>query len=144
MTLSIPCRIMGALAALLEGIPGVDTVVLDEARVADPPAGVAITLDAEGPITDEIGRTCQVDSTLPVLLTITMPRAPGGPPNWEILDPIYTELHRRVMADRRLGGLALDIRSVSRTPEPPDIRICALACRYAVAYRTRQEDVTLQ
>jgi len=143
VTLSLQCRILDALAATLEGMPGVDTFVTDSARVISRPDGVAVSLDLDGNASDQLSKTCEVDTTLPVLVTIYATREPNGPPNWQILDPVYVELHRRVMADRRLGGLSLDITSEGRTFEA-DIKVCAVGCRYAVKYRTRQEDVTLQ
>jgi len=140
---SIACQVMDAITAALQGTPGVATLITDSARVVEETDGMTITVDMDGAATDRIGKTCEVVTTMPVLITILSPREPGDPPNWQILDPVYVAVHTRVMADRTLGGLALDITSESRTPMA-DIKACALGCRYSVIYTTRQEDVSLQ
>lgn len=135
------CQIMDALAAALQGIPGVTTFVLDSARIIAPPDGVTVSLDMDGDPSDRIVSICAVDTTMPVLVTIYCTRIPDDPPNWRILDPFYVAVHQRMMADRTLGNLAINIESVGRSPEAAT-RACALGCRYSVKYRTRQEDVT--
>lgn len=135
------CQILDALAAALQGIPGATTFVLDSARIIAPPDGVTVSVDQDGDPSDRIISTCAVETTMPVLVTIYATRVPDDPPNWRILDPFYVAVHSRVMADRTLGGLAITIESVGRSPESAT-QACALGCRYSVKYRTRQEDVT--
>lgn len=142
---SIAAQILTALSTTLTGVPGVDVFVDDPARLVTRPDGVVLMLEweeAAGGIDNET-RTCDVVSYLPILVTLYCPRSPQDPPGWELLDPYYVEVHRRIMADRTIGGLALDTKSISRQPES-GAQGCALQCRYSVQYRTRQEDVELQ
>lgn len=149
MTLSIPCRIMDALADLLQGtaaegqsdITGVDALFLDSARVASLPDGVVIALDQEGPSSDEIATTCRLSSTLPVVVMIQRSRVPNDPPNWQLLDSFYVAVHSRIMANRRLGGLCDDIQSIGRE-HLSDLKACAVRCSYSVKYQTLEADVT--
>mgnify|MGYP006281568577 CR=1 FL=1 len=143
MTASLQCQIMDALATILTGMPDVDTFITDSERVMSAPDGVTVSLDMDGSSTDQIAKTCNIHTTLPIIVTVYSTRQPNDPPNWQILDPFYVELHSRIMSDRRLGGLALDITAEGRT-STATIKACALGCRYSVKYQTRQEDVTLQ
>ena len=149
MTVSISCRIMDALADLLQGtaaegrsdIPGVDALFLDAARVAAFPDGVVISLEESGQATDEVATTCRLSSTLPVVVSIQRSRGPNDPPNWQLLDPFYVAIHARIMGNRKLGGLSSDIESVGRVHDP-DLRACRLQCFYTVKYQTSEADVT--
>jgi len=159
MTLSISCRIMNALADLLQGtapegesdIPWLvgnpgnrrPQLFLDASRVAGPGDGVVIGLDLEGEGLDQPGDTCRVVSSLPVVVTISMPRQPGDPPNWELLDPFYVAVHGRVMGGtRKLGGLCRGIQSKGRSHEP-NIQAALMRCVYDVTYATDQTDVKI-
>ena len=142
---SIAAQILTALSTTLADVPGVDVFVDDPARLIARPDGVVLMLEweeAAGGVDNET-RTCDVVSYLPILVTLYCPRSPEDPPGWDLLDPYYVELHGRIMADRTLGGLAMDTKSISRQPES-GVKGCALQCRYSVQYRTRQEDVELQ
>lgn len=142
MTASIASRIMDELAVRLTGIPNVQALFLDSARVVSRPDGLVVTLDLEGAATDEIAQTCQLDSTLPVVVSVYSNRVPNDPPNWQILDPVYVEIHSRMMqGNRTLGGLALDIKA-RRREYVSELEACALRCSYDVSYRTSQSDVT--
>jgi len=141
VTLSIPCQIMDALAVRLDGITDVQELFLDSARVASFPDGVVVTLDQDGQASDEIGTTCRLSSTLPVVVTIIRSRAPNDPPNWQLLDPFYVAVHARMMGDRKLGGLCEDIQSIGREPIS-DLKACAIRCSYSVKYQTSEADVT--
>ena len=159
MTLSISCRIMNALADLLQGtapegesdIPWLvgnpgnrrPQLFLDASRVAGPGDGVVIGLDLEGEGLDQPGDTCRVVSSLPVVVTISTPRQPGDPPNWELLDPFYVAVHGRVMGGtRKLGGLCRGIQSKGRSHEP-NIQAALMRCVYDVTYATDQTDVKI-
>jgi hypothetical protein len=164
MTLSISCRIMDALADLLQGaapegesdIPWLvgnptnrrPQLFLDASRVAGPGDGVVIGLDQgdvnEGRSRDEIADTCRVQSTMPVVLTISMPRQPGDPPNWQLLDPFYVAAHSRIMAPpRSLGGLCQSIQSDGRAFPDPNLQACWLQLLYTVTYNTAKHNVTV-
>lgn len=159
MTQSISCRIMDALADLLQGtapegesdIPWLvgnptnrrPQLFLDASRVAGPGDGVVIGLDLEGEGLDQPGDTCRVVSSLPVVVTISTPRQPGDPPNWELLDPFYVAVHGRVMGGtRKLGGLCRGIQSKGRSYEP-NLQAALMRCVYDVTYATDQTDVKI-
>ena len=159
MTQSISCRIMDALADLLQGtapegesdIPWLvgnptnrrPQLFLDASRVAGPGDGVVIGLDLEGEGLDQPGDTCRVVSSLPVVVTISMPRQPGDPPNWELLDPFYVAVHGRVMGGtRKLGGLCRGIQSKGRSDES-NLQAALMRCVYDVTYATDQTDVKI-
>ena len=159
MTQSISCRIMDALADLLQGaapegesdIPWLvgnpsnrrPQLFLDASRVAGPGDGVVIGLDLEGEGLDQPGDTCRVVSSLPVVVTISTPRQPEDPPNWELLDPFYVAVHGRVMGGtRKLGGLCRGIQSKGRSYEP-NLQAALMRCVYDVTYATDQTDVKI-
>jgi hypothetical protein len=132
---------MDALAVRLDGITGVQELFLDSARVASIPDGVVVTLDQEGQASDEIATTCRLSSTLPVVVTIIRSRVPNDAPNWQLLDPFYVAVHARLMADRKLGGLCDDIKSIGRE-HSADLRACLVRCSYSVQYQTLEADAT--
>lgn len=142
---TVVSRILDGIASDLAGITGVDTLMVDPARVVGDPDGVSVMIaweEAAGGVDGE-PNACEIDSYLPVLITIYSTRTPASPPHWQLLDPIYAEVHRRMMGNRRRSGLAVDTRSVDRSPRSAP-QACALQCRYSVQYRTRQADVELQ
>jgi hypothetical protein len=156
MTLPIDAQIMDALADLLQGaaatedrsdIPGVGLLLLDPSRVATENDGVVVRLEqgdtGEGMARDQIADTCRVQTTLPIMVTIYMPRKPGDPPNWRLLGPFYAEVHRRIMATPKLGGLCQGIQSGGRQFPEPDSQACWLRLLYAVTYKTARSDVTV-
>jgi len=164
MTQSISCRIMDALSDLLQGtapegesdIPWLvgnptnrrPQLFLDASRVAGPGDGVVIGIDQgdvnEGRSRDQIADTCRVTTTMPVVLTISMPRKPGDPPNWQLLDPFYVAAHGRIMGgNRKLGGLCQSIQSDGRAFPDPDLQACWLRLLYTVTYLTAESDVTV-
>ena len=157
MIFPIDAQIMDALADLLQGaaatenrsdIPGVGLLLLDPSRVATEGDGVVIRLEqgdpGEGMARDKIADTCRVQTTLPIMVTIYMPRQPGDPPNWRLLGPFYAEVHRRIMAKpRTLGGLCQGIQSNGRQFPEPDSQACWIRLLYTVTYYTAEHDVTV-
>ena len=78
--------------------------------------------------------TCKLDWTLPVLVAIY---TRGSIPD-QLADPIRVSAHGLLMADRTLGGLALDIVPVGTDPQrdKADLTSLWLVCTYQVRYRT--------
>jgi hypothetical protein len=98
----------------------------------------------EGIARDKVADICRVQTTLPIMVTIYMPRKPGDPPNWRLLGPFYAEVHRRIMATpRTLGGLCQGIQSSGRQFPEPDSQACWLRLLYTVTYKTAEHDVTV-
>ena len=157
MTLPISGQIMDALAAVLKGaaatedrsdIAGVGLLLLDPSRVATETDGVVVRLEqgdpGEGMARDQIADTCRMQTTLPIMVTIYMPRKPGDPPNWRLLGPFHAEVHRRIMATpRTLGGLCQSIQSNGQQFPEPDSQACWQRLLYTVIYKTAEHDVTL-
>ena len=157
MTLPISSQIMDALAALLQGaaatedrsdMPGVGLLLLDPSRVATETDGVVVRLEqgdpGEGMARDQIADTCRVQTTMPVMVTICMPRKPGDPPNWRLLGPFHAEVHRRIMATpRTLGGLCQSIQSNGQQFPEPDSQACWLRLLYTFIYKTAESEVTV-
>ena len=157
MTLPISCPIMDALAAVLRGaaatedrsdMPGVGLLLLDPSRVATETDGVVVRLEqgdpGEGMARDQIADTCRVQTMMPIMVTIYMPRKPGDPPNWRLLGPFHAEAHRRIMATpRTLGGLCQSIQSNSQQFPEPDSQACWIRLLYTVTYKTAEHDVTV-
>jgi hypothetical protein len=157
MTLPISSQIMDALAAVLKGaaatedrsdMPGVGLLLLDPSRVATETDGVVVRLEqgdpGEGMARDQIADTCRVQTTMPVMVTIYMPRKPGDPPNWRLLGPFHAEVHRRIMATpRTLGGLCQSIQSNGQQFPEPDSQACWLRLLYTATYKTAESNVTV-
>ena len=59
-------------------------------------------------------------------------------------DPTINSLHAKLMADRTLGGLALDILPVSVVPsfESSDLPSAWTVCTFSVRYRTLVENIS--
>jgi len=74
-----------------------------------------------------------------------MPRQPGDPPNWQLLDPFYVAAHSRIMAPPgNLGGLCQSIQSDGRVFPDPNLQACWLRLLYTVTYLTAKSDVTVK
>ena len=154
MTDSIECRIMNALAARLDNMPGVQTFTLDPTRVISESDGVTVAL--EQGLKDDNDRTndaCWITSSFPVVISIYVPRPqnqnpaiPGdlsSTPVWQLVDLFRREIHVRMMADlptRQIQGLALDTTSVTRQRES-EATITALRMVYSVTYRTSHPSI---
>lgn len=78
--------------------------------------------------------TCKIDWTLQVLIAV---HTRGGIPD-QAADPIIVSIHSKLMADRSLGGLVMDIWPVSVDPQfdKADAAANWTVCTYQVRYRT--------
>lgn len=132
-------RIMVALEAALAGTPGL---------------GPRIWRDRFEPVSREECPALQIfpesepheqGPSLPVLdaaLLVQMELSISGRPLSTLADPIRGEVHRRVMADRTLGGLSYDIRSMGTGWDGESGEIGVVRLRYIVRFRTARGDLT--
>jgi hypothetical protein len=62
----------------------------------------------------------------------------------QVADPIIEDMHRRLMANRSLGGLAMDIEPGPVHPEfeKADLPAVWMVHLYIVTYRTNVEDLS--
>ena len=135
-------QIMAAVAAALAGTSGVGTRIYRSRveafnRNEAPALVIEPGTDAAGP---EPISTCKIDWTLPVLIAV---HTRGGVPD-QAADPIVTSVHSRLMADRTLGGLVMDVWPVSVDPQfdKADAASCWTVCTYQVRYRTQVGDLS--
>ena len=132
-------RIMVALEAALAGTPGLGPRIWRDrfepvAREECP----ALMIFPENEPHDQ-------GPSLPVLdaaLVVQMELSISGRPLSSLADPIRREVHRRVMADRTLGGLAGDIHSMGVGWDGASGEIGVVRLRYVVKFRTARDDLT--
>ena len=83
---------------------------------------------------------CKLDWTLDVLVAIYT----RGSNADQLADPIAVDVHSRLMADRTIGGLAIDIVPIDTVWERDkgDLTSLWLVATYQVRYRTKDDDLT--
>lgn len=125
-------QIIAAIAAALDGIAPVYRSRVEAFQRSESPALVV----EPGPDTSaaEPVSTCKIDWTL--LVTIAV-HTRGGIPD-QTADPLIVDIHDALMADRSLGGLAMDCWPVSIDPQfdKADAVSCWTVCTWRVRYRT--------
>lgn len=127
-------QILAHVASTLAGTVGVSTRIY-RSRVE------AFARNESGAIVIEYGRdnaqtysTCKLDWTLDVLVAVYFR---GAIPD-QLADPTIVSLHSKLMTDRTLGGLALDIVPTGVDPqlEKADQPAAWIVCTYQVRYRS--------
>lgn len=144
MTYSIRERIVAAMAAALANTVQVGTRIY-RSRVEAFSRAEAPALVVE-PGTDEVLQElsiCKLDWRLTV--TVAVYTRGGSIPD-QTADPIVIDVHSKIMADRTLGGLAMDVIPVSVDPtfESADQVACWTVITFAVRYRTSVTSITSQ
>jgi hypothetical protein len=137
-------RILQAVEALLAGTAGVPGSRIWRER-AEPvsreecPCVNIVAEDEPHDHDDERGVLPFVDASLLLQVEIGI----SGRPLSALADPIRVDVHRRLMADRSLGGLSSNVHSVGVgwDSSPGEIGIARL--RYRVKFRTWRDDLTL-
>ncbi len=84
---------------------------------------------------------CKLDWTLDVLVAIYT----RGSNADQLADPIAVDVHSKLMADRTIGGLAIDIIPIDTVWERDkgDLTSLWLVLTYQVRYRTKDDDLTI-
>lgn len=143
MTYSIRERIVAAMAAALVNTTQVGTRIY-RSRVEAFSRSEAPALVIE-PGTDEVLQElsiCKLDWRLTVTVAVYVR---GAIPD-QVADPIIADVHAKLMADRTLGGLAMDVIPVSVDPqiEKADQVASWTVITWAVRYRTSVTSITAQ
>jgi hypothetical protein len=129
-------QILAKVATTLAGTTGVSTRIyrsrVEAFQRNEAPALViepGIDTAAAEPVS-----TCKADWTLTVIIAV---HTRGGIPD-QAADPIIESLHSKLLADRTLGGLVMDIWPISVDPQfdKADTVSCWTVCSYQVRYRT--------
>jgi magnesium-transporting ATPase (P-type) len=107
-------------------------------RAAD--VGLAMGRNGTDVAREEPVSNCRIDWRLPVAITVHT----RGPIPEQLAGPIIADVHSRLMADRSLGGLAMDIwpADVNHQREQADATAGWTTCTYTVRYRTSHTDLT--
>ena len=127
-------QILSAIAASLAATTGVSGRVY-RSRVEAFSRNEAPALIIEpGPDRAQVYATCKLDWTMDVLVVV---HTRGQIPD-QLADPIVVDAHTRLMADRTLGGLAIDVIPVLSDPQRDKADLTSLwqVNTYQVRYRT--------
>lgn len=127
-------QILAFMAAALEGTAQVGSRIYRsrvEAFARDEAPALVIEPGRDRAVTFS---TCKLDHTLEVLVVVYT----RGPIPDQLADPIVVSLHSKLMADRTLGGLAIDIipTTTEYQRDKADLTSLWQVCSYEVRYRT--------
>lgn len=134
-------QILAAITTTLAGTTGVGTRIY-RSRVEAFARNEAPAIVVEGGREiAQVVSTCKLDWSMDVLVAIY---ARGIIPD-QVADPVRVSAHTKLMADRSIGGLAMDIVPTSVDPqlEAADQPAIWMVCTYQVRYRTAVEDLTI-
>ena len=134
-------QIIAAVATALVGTTGVSTRIYRsraEAFARDEAPAIIIEPAADVPRGEPVS-TCKIDWTLTVAIIVY---TRGAIPD-QLAAPIVGSLHSKLMADRTLGGLAMDIfpGTVDPQMEKADQPALWTVCTYNVRYRSSVTDL---
>lgn len=133
-------QILSAIATALEDTEGVSGRVY-RSRVEAFSRNEAPALIIEpGPDRAQVYAICKLDWTMGVLVVV---HTRGQIPD-QLADPIVADVHSKLMADRSLGGLAIDIVPTLSDPQRDKADLTSLwqVLTYRVRYRTAIDDLT--
>ena len=134
-------QILDALKVLLQNAPAVSAnVEREKARPWDAEVSIGLNIVPEADPLTETGGYSHTDRAMMVDFQIT---ARGDQPTKQG-DPTVEALHNRLMSDRTLGGLAIDIQVGDNDIEWDDAErdYCVLHRRYRVMYRTSETNLS--
>ena len=134
--------IVAAVTSALAGTTGVSTRIYRsraEAFARDEAPAIIIEPAADVPRGEPVS-TCKIDWTLTIAIIVY---TRGAIPD-QLAAPIVGSLHAKLMADRTLGGLALDVwpGQVLHQKEQADQTAGWTTCNYTIRYRTSITDLT--
>lgn len=133
-------QILSAIATALEDTEGVSGRVY-RSRVEAFSRNEAPALIIEpGPDRAQVYAICKLDWTMDLLVVV---HTRGQIPD-QLADPIVADVHSKLMADRSLGGLAIDIVPTLSDPQRDKADLTSLwqVLTYQVRYRTAIDDLT--
>ena len=90
--------------------------------------------------------TCHIDWTFQLVIAV-FTRGEHGSGRLsadQVADPVVQSIHTLLMADRSIGGLAMDLLPISRDPQIISAEDPSMVCllTYQVRYRTSLEDLS--
>ena len=134
--------IVAAVTSALAGTTGVSTRIYRsraEAFPRDEAPAIIIEPAADVPRGEPVS-TCKIDWTLTIAIIVY---TRGAIPD-QLAAPIVGSLHAKLMADRTLGGLALDVwpGQVLHQKEQADQTAGWTTCNYTIRYRSSITDLT--
>ena len=134
--------IVAAVTSALAGTTGVSTRIYRsraEAFARDEAPAIIIEPAADVPRGEPVS-TCKIDWTLTIAIIVY---TRGAIPD-QLAAPIIGSLHGKLMADRTLGGLALDVwpGQVLHQKEQADQTAGWTTCNYTIRYRSSITDLT--
>jgi hypothetical protein len=135
-------QILAEIADTLAGTTGVGTRIYrsrQEAFARNEAPCLLIEPQTDTP-SEEFVSTCKIDWRMPVSIIV---HTRGAIPE-QLAGPIIASLHSKLMADRTLGGLVMDIYPgpVEHAREQADATAGWTTCVYVVRYRTSITDLT--
>jgi hypothetical protein len=134
-------QILAAITTSLAGTTGVSTRIYRsrvEAFARNEAPAIVVEGGRETAVTYS---TCKLDWSMDVLVAIY---ARGAIPD-QLADPVRESAHSKLMADRTVGGRAIDIVPTSVEPqlESADQPALWMVCTYQVRYRTSTGDLAV-
>jgi len=126
--------IMAHITSLLAGTVGVSTRIYRSRTEAFARAESGAIVIEPGIDRAQVIANCKLEWSLEVNIAVYFR---GAIPD-QLADPTIVSLHSKVMADRTLGGRAIDIVPTSVDPQiqPGDQPSAWIVCAYLVRYRT--------
>lgn len=136
-------QILAAIATTLEGTADVGTRIYRsrvEAFARNEAPALVIEPGTDSAAEEQVS-TCKIDWRLPVLVAVY---TRGAIPD-QLADPIIASIHSQLMADRTIGGLAMDIwpGTVDPQMEKADQPALWTVLTYNVRYRTSITDLSV-
>lgn len=134
-------QILSAITSNLAGTAGVGSRIYRsrvEAFARDEAPAIVVEPDTDNAQTYS---DCKLDWTLTVLVAI---HTRGNIPD-QLADPIAIDVHSKLMADRSLGGLVIDIvpGQVSWQRDKADLTSLWMVNPFQIRYRTAASDLTI-
>jgi hypothetical protein len=140
MTASRREQILSAIATALATTDGVSGRVYRSRVEAFSRNEAPAIIIEPGPDRAQTYSICKLDWTLDVLVVV---HTRGQIPD-QLADPILVDAHDKLMADRTLGGLAIDIVPTLSDPQRDKADLTSLwqVNTYQVRYRTAVDDLS--
>lgn len=139
MSISRREQIIQALDASLASLPGVTGVYRSRVEAFSRDESPALTIEA-GQAIPTIHAQCKIDWSMDLLVSAY---ARGAVPD-TAADAVLTAAHGLLMADRTVGGLAINLSPgpVTTDLERADAASCWMTAVFSVTFRTSIHDLT--
>jgi hypothetical protein len=136
-------QILAAVADALADVEGVEGRVYRSRQEAFSRSESGSVVIEPGPDAASVEPVsiCRIDWTFTLVIAVY---ARGEIPD-QVADPIIESVHSLLMADRTLGGLAMDVIPMSRDPQfdKGDLATAWIVLSYRIRYRTSLTDLSV-